>query len=70
MEGLLTEITGSLIDRLADGIWDQVAETTTWREWKKENQLSDDDNNFMDVYIEALVEYKKKGEPMDRKYTS
>ena len=63
MEGLLTEIVGSLIDRAADFTIGQVAQDTTWKEWKSRNKLSSEDNNFLDIYIEAIVFYAKLDKP-------
>ena len=60
MEGLLTEIVGSAIDRAFGFTIGQVAESTTWKEWKFKNRLSVERNNFLDIYIEAIVEYTEQ----------
>ena len=48
MEGLLTEMIGSLIDRAADFVGGQVAESTTWKEWKKKNLHSEEFKTKLD----------------------
>ena len=65
MEGLLTEIVGSLIDRAANFTIGQVAQETTWKEWKSKNKLSKEDNNFLDIYVEAIVAYAKTTKPKE-----
>ena len=57
--GLPTELLGSLVDRAADFAIGQVAQTTTWKEWKSKAKLQRDDEQFLDVYVEALVAYSK-----------
>jgi hypothetical protein len=60
IDGFLTEIVGSIIDRVADFVGGEVAESTTWKEWKIRNALSKKDNDFLDIYVEAVVVFVQK----------
>ncbi|HMR43799.1 MAG TPA: hypothetical protein PKC40_08195, partial [Saprospiraceae bacterium] len=63
LPGLPVEIVGSMIDRSFDFIAGQVGQSLDWKEWKQKNHLTGDQNNFLDVYVEAVVAFSKAEKP-------
>ena len=68
LSGLPCEMVGSFIDRAIDFVVGQVAHSTTWKEWKTKHHLTQKENNFLDLYVEAVVAYFQKERPKNLHY--
>jgi len=63
INGLPTELLGSLVSNAASFVIGQVTESTSWKEWKSKNGLTERENNFLEVYVEAIIEFAQKDKP-------
>jgi hypothetical protein len=63
LAGLPCEILGSLIDRASEFVAGQVAQSMDWKVWKSKNKLTSNENDFLDVYAEAIVGLAKARKP-------
>ncbi len=57
MEGLGVEMIGSLLDRLIDAGIKEIAKETSYKEWKKRNGFTTSENDFIDIYVESIIEF-------------
>lgn len=68
LKNLSVEIIGSLIDKAGEFIASQVAQTLDWKVWKSKIELTKEENDFLDIYVTAVVAFSQKNKQKALKY--
>lgn len=61
--GILGNLISELFLRKSDFLLKDLTDNISWKKWKAENELSKNQNDFLDRYAETLVFLKKENKP-------